>query len=296
LVVNLGNVTNFIAFAPGKTIDISAFSPTQLSDAFPDGFQNLQWSVSAGFPGLVSWAGYPKSSIWYSLPAPDASTQSQTPQRYGLNAQLTVQKRIQGIGTGAYLISTGLGATNADNNVRLVREPYDPNSIQDLTYFMGDASDPTLGDFGGLSITVSVENVVPSVFASPARLDLYQSVPMGAVDPITGSTGPLAYLVGSFILNTDGTMTFTRGSSVTPPPPPPPPTLVAVTRSGNASTIYFTTTNGATYTLYYANAAGLGGPVSSWAASSATVVGNGGTNSLSDTTTDAIRFYRVGAQ
>src|SRR5579863_10464182 len=44
LVVNLGNVTNFLAVPAGSTIPISAYSTTQLGNAFPN-FNNLQWSV-----------------------------------------------------------------------------------------------------------------------------------------------------------------------------------------------------------------------------------------------------------
>ncbi len=295
LVINLGNITNFVALAPGTTIDITRYSPSQLSDAFPDGFQNLQWSVSAGFPGSAAWAGYPKYTLWYSLAAPDAATQSQTPSRSSGNSQGIVQKRIQGMGQGAETISSGLGATNADNSVDLIREPYDPNSLNDLSYFIGDTSDPTLGDFGGIALSVSVEDVVPDAFTTPQRLDWYQFVPIGAVDPTTGSTGPLAYLVGYFLLSPNGTMTFTRGSTVAPPSSPPPPTVLSVSRQGNASTIYFTTTNGATYTLYYTNSAGLNAPVTTWPSLPSTVTGNGLTLSFTDTATADERFYRVGA-
>jgi hypothetical protein len=103
----------------------------------------------------------------------------------------------------------------------------------------------------------------------------------------------LAYFVGYFILNVNGTMTFTRASA-SAPPPPPAPTVVSVRRAANVSTVSFTTTNGANYTLYYTNAAGLTTPASSWPVAGS-LIGNGGTNSLNDTTTDPVRFYRVGA-
>lgn len=296
LVVNVGVITNLVGLSAGTSINITRYSTNQLADAFPDGFQDLQWSASAAFPGSAAWAGYPKATLWCSVPAGSPSNPSQAPVRNSANAQSILQKRIQGLGQGAGTISSGLGATNADNNVLLVREPYDANSLNDLSYFIGDASDPTLGDFGGSVLSSSIENVVPDSFSSPARLDLYQSVPNGFVDPSTGSTGPLAYLVGYFLLNPDGTMTFTRASSVTPPPPPAAPTLVSVSRLADTSTIYFTTTNGATYTLYYTNAAGLGTPVSAWPTAAATVTGDGTVKSLTDTTGDGERYYAVGAK
>jgi hypothetical protein len=96
-------------------------------------------------------------------------------------------------------------------------------------------------------------------------------------------------LAGSFTLGTNGVVTFNL-------PQPPKPRIVSITRSSGTSTIYFTTTNGPTYTLYYTNVAGLTTSVTNWPSSPTTLVGNGLTNHLSDTTTDANRFYRIGAQ
>src|SRR6266850_3680835 len=44
LVVNIGNVTNFLAISPGTTVNVTTFSPSQLTAAFPTD-NNLQWSV-----------------------------------------------------------------------------------------------------------------------------------------------------------------------------------------------------------------------------------------------------------
>jgi hypothetical protein len=96
--------------------------------------------------------------------------------------------------------------------------------------------------------------------------------------------------LGTFTLSSGGTLTFNVVVST-----PPLPKIVNITRSGNTSTIFFTTTNGSfTYTLYYTNSAGLTASVTNWPASATTVTGNGLTNSLSNVTTDPVRFYRVG--
>jgi len=107
---------------------------------------------------------------------------------------------------------------------------------------------------------------------------------------LTSSSLTNVVLQGSFTLGSDGSFTFTPASSVVTPPPPP---LASIKRLGNTSTISFGTTNGAVYSLYYTNTAGLSRPVSMWAVSGSTVTGNGQTTSLSDTTTDANRVYRV---
>jgi hypothetical protein len=97
--------------------------------------------------------------------------------------------------------------------------------------------------------------------------------------------------IGTFTLSATGILTFSTGTTITPPAP----LIVSVARSGNTSTIFFATTNGTfTYTLYYTNATGLTAPITSWATSPTTLVGNGLTNSLSDATATTNRFYRIG--
>lgn len=98
---------------------------------------------------------------------------------------------------------------------------------------------------------------------------------------------------GYFTLGSDGSLTFTPASvpvHVTPPAP-----RLSIKRAGNASTISFGTTNGAIYSLYYTNTAGLARPITNWAVSATTITGNGLTNSFLDTSTDSNRVYRVTA-
>jgi hypothetical protein len=195
---------------------------------------------------------------------------------------------INSIGSGANTLSVRIGTTNADNNTVLVREP--TGDANDYSVFVEDPQNITLGDFGG-NMPSTVENTTPTSFTSAVVSDLYQSVPNGYTDPNTGTTSGSAYYVGYFTLNPSGTMTFTRASAA----PPPKPLIVSITHSGSTSTIFFTTTNGPTYTLYFTNSTGLATSVTNWPSSPTTLVGNGLTNSLSDTTTDTNRFYRIGA-
>ena len=105
----------------------------------------------------------------------------------------------------------------------------------------------------------------------------------------TVATNQPPQLVGHFSLAANGVVTFHTGSVV-----PPAPQL-SITRNGNTATISFATVNGATYTLYYTNSPGLNAPIATWPSSPTTVMGNGQTNSIQDTTTDLNRVYRVGA-
>jgi hypothetical protein len=302
LVVNIGNITNLLTTAPGAQVDISNYSPAQLSDAFPDGFGNLQWSVFASFQNPDPWTNnlgvFPPNSCWYTFARTNVDVQSTPPKRQSYVSQGSLKNKMLGVAQGASSISVGLAVTNADNNSVLVREPVTATEYI-LTTFIGDISDPTFGNFGGSTLNFSVENTTPTGFPAIARSDLYQSCPASSrtygpyVDPITGLTNGATYFVGYFTLDPSGTMTFTRASTNSVVPPPPPPQL-SVGNSGTTITISFATTNGATYTLYYTNVAGLSAPVSSWA-SLGTLVGDGTTKSFTDAISDAVRFYRVGA-
>jgi hypothetical protein len=281
VVANIGNITNFEALAPGVTITNNNFSPSQLSDAFSS-YNNLAWSVSSAFPGVARWAGFPSATAWYTVPRSAVNTQSSAPSRMIASLQQGLRNAIDSVGSGAETISSNLGTSNNDNNIYFVIEASgDPNG---LSAFIGDPSEATLGDFGG-SLGFSVENTTPASFTSPVRSDLYQSCPTGSADPITGLTTGTDYYVGYFQFNPDGTLTFTRAALP----------QMSITRSSSTFTISFTGTSGAVYTLCHTNTAGLGQPVGKWATNSTLITGNGQTTSFTDTTSDPVRFYRLGA-
>ena len=228
LVVDLGSVTNFLNLSIGTTINITNYSTSQMTNAFTS-FANIQWSVFASFPGSISpWVtplgSFPKDTLWYTQPAPNATTQSQVPYRDSYNAQSNTKNMIISVGNGAVTIAGYLAVTNANNNATLVREPVTYSSSI-LTAFIGDFINPAIGDFGdyggggGSPLPYSVENTNPASFTAPTRDDFYQVCPTTLTDPITGSTTNTYYL-GYFLMYPNGSMTFTRAvqSVVTPPP------------------------------------------------------------------------------
>jgi hypothetical protein len=294
LVVNLGSVTNYVAMTPGTSITITNFSSTQLTDAFPN-YNNLNWSVFATFTGPPNstFAGYQLDTIWYTAPRADFNTQSTPPTRKSASAQALVLSEIDSIGKGAHTTSVNIGSNYVDNTSVLVKELASDSRSLNLSVFLSNPQDVTIGDFGG-NLPSTVENTTPAAFNTAVRSDLYQSVPNNYNDPNSGTSSGAAYYVGYFTLNPSGSMTFTRSTGAVVQNPPPPPQIVGITRVGNLSTIYFTTTNGSyTYGLSYADANGLKTATSSWSTSPNTITGNGSTNSLTDTTTDPIRVYRV---
>lgn len=222
LVVDLGSVTNFLNVSSGTTINITNFTSIQLTNAFMDtgSYGNLQWSVFSSFPGSISpWVtplgSFPADTFWVTLPGTNVNTQTQPPFRNASGTQQNQRAEIISVGGGggATYISSQLTPNVTNNNTVLVREPvtYTANI---LTAFIGDVNNTALGDFGagGSPLAYVVENTTSSPFNSAQRNDFYQLCPSGKTDPINGSTTS-TYFVGYFILNPNGTMTFTRAAA-----------------------------------------------------------------------------------
>jgi hypothetical protein len=306
LVVRLGNMTNLLALTPGSTITMSNYAPSQLSDAFPGGYGSVQWSVFSSFQSSVnawtnSFGVFPPDTVWYTLAGTNATTQTTPPSRYSHNGQALLDQKMYSVVSGAETISSGLSVTNADNNSVLVREPVADDGSGTLDDAISDTSTPSFGDFGGGTLDFTVENILPASFTSTARSDFYQSCPnsgsptyTGHTDPITGQTTGADYFVGYFLLNTNGTMTFTRALTVTNTSPPPAPTL-SIAVANSVTTISFGTTNGATYTLLYNTIAGLASPRHTWPTLGSPITGNGGVTNFTDTTVTSGRVYSVTA-
>lgn len=301
VVVNIGPAVNYLNAALNTTVSVPNFSLAQL---VPDSFttlNNLNWSVS-GFartnltsvlPGAIN------NTLWLTLPRTDPNTQTTPPNRLSYSAQGQVATAINSIGANAGYLSS-LTLSNNDNTAKLIREPI--NNPSDLSAFIGGVADSTASSFGD-TWTHNAEMTTPASFGGSSISDFYEVRPVNdargnpVVDPHTHLSSGASYYLGYFEFKPDGTMSFTRGSTTNsgPPSPPPPPQVLSATRTGSTTTLLFTTTNGATYTLYFTNSAGLTAPVSTWSSSPNTVVGTGSSGSLSDTSSDADRFYRIGA-
>jgi hypothetical protein len=298
VVVNIGKATNYLDAANGAVINVPNFSASQLT---PDSFSSLNdlnWSVFGYVKtNLVNvLPGYVNNTLWLTVPRTSNNVQSVAPNRMSYSGQGTVAGYVNSIGSDAAYLSS-ITTAGPDNTARFIREPI--NDPANLSSFMGGVFDSTASTLHD-SWPQNVEITTPGSFSSGSVVsDLYEIRPLTdaqghpVLDPHTGLTNGAAYFVGFFTFNSNGAMTFTRGSGTTPLPPPP--TVLRISRAGATATIYFGTTNGATYTLYYTNSTGLAQPVNTWPSSPNTLVGNGATNSITDTSSDPNRFYRVGA-
>ena len=226
LVVDAGNVTNFLNLSAGQSINITNYSASQLTNAFTDtgNFANLQWSAFAAgvtasgrnpAPWVTPLGSFAANTIWYTVPSTNVNTQTQPPSCNANSSQANQLSLMQGAANGAKSIAVFLNVTNQNNNANLVREPvsyFNGGNGYTLSCSIGESVDSyAIGDFG-LGLATPVENTTPSPFTSAQRDDLYQLVPTGYTDPITGLPSGTAYFVGYFLLNPDGSMTFTRAS------------------------------------------------------------------------------------
>ncbi|HTV62463.1 MAG TPA: PKD domain-containing protein [Verrucomicrobiae bacterium] len=263
MVVYLGNISNFLAVAPGVQINITNYTHQQLTNMCPDNLGNLQWSVFASFSPstgpLVNSAGsWPIYSTWYTVPRSNPGIPTTPGGRLPSTFAANLEGQIISVANGANSLSQTLyseqGNTNAYNNSLVILEPTaDADLDENLTYFISASSDPSFGDFGGNAIDFSVENVTSNSFTSAAVSDFYANVPTGRgdVDPITGSSSGNCDYLGYFTLNPNGTMTFTRAS--TNAPPSAGSVTASVTNGFGPLTVVFTNSASGTITNWVWN-------------------------------------------
>jgi hypothetical protein len=97
---------------------------------------------------------------------------------------------------------------------------------------------------------------------------------------------PPDQLIGTFTINSSGTLTFVSG--------PRPSTITGVSHSGNVSAIQFTTTVGNHYSVAYTNQLGGAG---AWPVDVNTVIGNGSIDTINHTNnSQSVEFYRINTQ
>jgi len=276
LVVNAGSVSNLLSVPIGNTITIANLTAGQLTTAFSGGVNSVKWSASAcietdGNPS------YPLQTLWVTRARSSYDNQTTAWKRFSELSQGSVSSHIDGIGNSA--VQYGLGVPTDANNTSTgvvipaaTTAPYEKN----------------IGLNGNFAITFqgNVEAATAATFTTdgqPIRSDFYQIKPDD-----NNANLPGTYL-GYFTFNTNGVLTYTAG-----PSPLAAPTVTSVTRSGTTTTISFSTQNAVQYSLSFTNSQGLSSPVATWP-NAGTVTGNGGTKSLTHTTSATNLFYKVKA-
>ena len=273
-VVNIGKATNYNNVPAGTTFTVTNLSVTQLGSAFPT-YNDLKWSVAAANRLEALDPNYPAQTLWISRPRTTSTVQSTPWQRRGQSLQGNTASQIDAVGKNAAVASSTLpgGANNTATGV-VIPVDNNPNVSSPI-----GVSGNYAGNFQGNVEALTVANFTGNA-NNVSRSDLYELLP---------GSGAGRYL-GYFELKPNGTLTFNN-----PIVAPPRPTITSITRTGNVTTVSFTTVASATYRLRATDAAGLTSPVSTWA-TGASIVGTGAVQSLTDTNTADIRFFAVDAQ
>jgi hypothetical protein len=147
--------------------------------------------------------------------------------------------------------------------------------------------DALTGSYGGQfdgNFVGNPENTTLNTFTTSGqvvRSDFYRMTP-------TSGYAPGKWL-GYFELSTNGAMTYVAYPST-------PAVLASITRSGALTTITYTTGLYGTYTLRGTNNLTSGTVMANWPAIATLTSGDTATHTITDTTTDNVRFYTITAQ
>jgi hypothetical protein len=215
-------------------------------------------------------------------------------------------------GVKVALLATSVGGTNWLSSAEPNTTAYNVSSsaAQSLRNVIGGVGDKPLYpiaiptseanayviDTGGQYETASYDYVVSGGhFSGIAQLGGYAPFAVEQAAPgfldfwqiqSTQAGAPPDQLLGTFTITSGGVLTFVAG--------PRASSLKGVTRSGNISTVSFTTTVGNSYAIAFTNK--LGGAVATWPVDTTTLTGNGSINSLTHTNSSNVEFYRVTTQ
>jgi hypothetical protein len=271
LTVNAGSISNLLALTTGQSVIITNLTSVQVVAAFPD-LNNLSWSVSADVRDGGD-ATYPQGTLWVTRPRTVFNAQTTPWNRQSQFSQGGTASKIDGIGNNAaaYGNVQPTGPNNTSSGILIPA-----GSQYAYSTFMGG------GNFAG-AFQGNVEVTTDPDFdtaGQSVRADFYELKP---------GTGAGTYL-GFFELDTNGVLTYKAGPSAAVIPQP---SIVSIVRAGNLNTVTFTTVGGASYDLLASTNLLL--PLASWTTVGSPMAGDGSNKALSDTTTEAQKFYLIQA-
>jgi hypothetical protein len=290
LVVDAGSVSTFTNLAKGSSITIN---PTYYTGSLLSYVGTNDIFFSALACERISGAKL-TNNVWITRPRSNPNVQSTPWPCVSAAQQGNAASQIDSIGNDGVNIAdqgtTPFNLTSPTNTATAVVEPEEGNNgagayFNSYSFLMGAAGN--LGaNFWGDSASHSVEQATSDTFTSdgqPVLADFYQL--------LSSHSGQAATYLGYFKLDTAGVLTYTAGPAVTLIPP----TITSITRSGNTTTIQFSSIQGFTYTLLGTNTAGISASRSTWPVIGTSQVGDGGTDTFTDTTSDGSRVYVITA-
>ena len=274
MVVDAGPISTFTGAAHNQVIPISQYTGTQLAAV---GTNGVSWSA---FTWLTNGNVLYMTRARASLNSQTTPWLDQTP-----TAQAGVGVRMGSIPSGAldqltanvYPVSSSTAVVEDDDSAN---PPYSENYPDGTSYHVSLAGSYG-SDFDG-KFQGNPENTTPGNFitsGTPNRSDLYQ------MNPTLGFAR--ATYLGYFEFQTDGSMVYVAY-------PTGVAAISSIGRSGNVTTLNYTTGTYGTYTLLETN--NLAAPYSTWPAIQTLSTGDIATHIANDTTTDTNRFYIIVGQ
>jgi hypothetical protein len=273
MVVDVGQLSALTNGVPNQRIPITQYTGTQLAQV---GTNGVSWSAFTWFSDNTLFVTEARTSL---------NDQTTPWQAKSGGAQSGTVGRMETIPPGAldelnllvYPVSTKTAVVEEDSSSG------NPNYTDGVSY--GDALTGSYGgNFDGKFVG-NPENTTPTHFTTGGtvvRSDFYQMSPTGGY--------ALGKFLGYFEFAPDGTMTYVTFPSTTP-------AISSITRSGTTTTINYTTGLYGTYTLRGTNCVTAGTAMTNWPPIATLPNGDPATTStITDTTSDNIRFYTITAQ
>ena len=273
MVVDAGQSLSTLTNAtPNQRISITGYTGTQLAQV---GTNGVSWSAFTWLSDNTLFVTKARTSLDEQTAPWEAKSSS---------VQANTVRRMATIPPGAvdefnllvYPVSTPTAVVEEDNTA------FNPN------YTDGDSYHEALaGAYGGQfngTFVGNPENTTANNFTikgAVVRSDFYQMTPTSGY--------ALGKWLGYFELSTNGAVTYVAYPSTTP-------VVASLNRSGTTTTITYTAGLYGTYTLRGTNSLTSGTAMANWPAIATLTSGDTATHTITDTTTDNVRFYTITAQ
>ena len=276
MVVDVGqSLSTFTNATANQRISITGYTGTQLAAV---GTNGVSWSAFTWLSDNTLFVTKARTSLnsqttpWQ---AQRASVQSGT----ALLMATIPPGALDELNVLVYPVSTATAVVEDDDSHDV---PYSANYTDGLSYH-----DALAGAYGGNfngTFVGNPENTTLNSFTTSGnvvRSDFYQMTPTSGY--------AVGKWLGYFELSTNGAMTYVAYPSTTP-------VIASINRSGTSTTITYTAGLYGTYTLRGTNSLASGTAMADWPAITTLTSGDTATHTVTDTTTDNVRFYTITAQ
>ena len=272
MVVDAGPVSTLTNATANQRIPITQYTGTQLAAV---GTNGVSWSAFTWLSDNTLFVTEARNSLGQqTIPwqAKSSSAQSGT----ALLMATIPPGALDELNLLVYSVSTPTAVVEEDSSSG------NPNYTDGLSYH-----DALTGSYGGQfdgTFVGNPENTTSNNFTlkgAVVRSDFYQMTPTSGY--------ALGKWLGCFELSTNGVMTYVAYPSTTP-------VIASIARSNGTTTITYTAGLYGTYTLRGTNSLTSGTAMANWPAITTLTSGDTATHTITDTTTDNVRFYTITAQ